>query len=162
MAKRGRPPKRTLNIIYADWMTPEQPPLPMNDTSLYALIHLSEKIASILQTKRDAFTDALTEAAAYYPTTLEIRHRAPLLVKRRGNRPNIHLATLLHDCALALQKHKGMDAQRELEHIGEWTEGASEVIKCAKAVLTALGINHPQSLRQQAKQAAAMLLAARK
>ena len=136
--------------------------MPMADGSLDAMAALSDKIAALLQTPRTALTDNLAEAAAYYPTTLEIKTHAPLLVKRRGNRPNLHLATLLHDCALALHEHKGMDAQRELERIGERTEGQSEVIKCARAVLTAMGINHPQSLRQQATQAAVMLRATRK
>lgn len=134
----------------------------MADGSLDALAALSDKIAVVLETPRNTLTDKLAEAAAYYPTTLEIKTHAPLLIKRQGNRPKIHLATLLHDCALALQEHKGMDAQRELERIGERTEGQSEVIKCARAVLTAMGINHPQSLRQQATQSAAMLLATRK
>lgn len=134
----------------------------MADGPLDALAARSDKIAAILQMPRNALTDKLAEAAAYYPTSLEIKTHAPLLVKRRGNRPNIHLATLLRDCAVALQEHKGLDAQRELERIGERTEGQSEVIKCARAVLTTLGINHPQSLRQQATQAAVMLRTTRK
>lgn len=148
--RRGRPAKPKPGVFMS-----------ISDGSLDVLAALSDKIAAALHTKRDAFTDKLAEAASYYPTTLEIRTEAPLMVRRRGNRPNIHLTTLLRDCALALQEHKGMDAQRELERIGGRTEGTSEVIKCAKAVLAAMGINHPQSLRQQAKQAAAMLLATR-
>jgi hypothetical protein len=134
----------------------------MADGSLDAMAALSDKIAAFLQMPRNALTDKLAEAAAYYPTTLEIKIHAPLLIKRRGNRPNIHLATLLRDCAVALQEHKEMDAGRELSRIGERTEERSEVIRCARAVLTVLGISHPQSLRQQAKQAATMLRATRK
>jgi hypothetical protein len=129
----------------------------MADGSQDTLAALSDKLAILLQVPRNALTDKLAEAAVYYCTMLEIRHHAPLLIQRRGNRTNIHLATLLHDCAIALAEHNGLEAERELSRIGERTEEQSEVIKCAKAVLTALGINHPQSLRQQAKQAAAML-----
>lgn len=149
ITRRGRPPKPKPGLFMA-----------ISDGSLDTMVSLSNTIAKALHIKsRNALTDALAEAAMHYPNMLDIKTRAPLLVKRRGNRPKIHLATLLYDCARALQQHKGMDAGVELRRIGERTEHASEVIKCAKAVLAAMDINHPQSMRQQAKQAAILLQA---
>lgn len=149
--RRGRPPK------------PKPGPelfMAISEGSLDTAISLSIKIAKALEIEsRNALTDTLAEAAMHYPNMQDIKTRAPLMVKRRGPRPNIHFAALLYDCARALQQHKGMDAGVELRRIGERTEPTSEVIKCAKAVLAAMNINHPQSMRQQAKQAAILLQA---
>lgn len=118
---------------------------------------LSQRIAEALRIPQCGLTDALADAAGAFPTMEQLRNNAPLKVRRRGNRPNIHLAILLRDCALALKRYKGLDAEQELRRIGERTEAGSEVVICARAALIAIGINRPQSLRQQAKQAVGYL-----
>lgn len=149
--KPGRPPKPKPKKV---------PFMAISEGSMDTAISLSNRISKALDIEsRNALTDTLAESAMHYPNFLEIKTRAPLFVSRQGRRPSIHLATLLYDCAQALQQHKGMDAGAELSRIGERTEATSEVVKCARAVLTAMDINHPQSMRQQAKQAAKLLQA---
>lgn len=127
------------------------------------LMRLSDNIGRRLSSRfpvspSQAFTMALGIAALSYLTFREVRHRAPLVVKRRGNRPHIHLALLLADCAKAYAAEYGKDAQGELRLMRNGhTEGWSRVAVCVEAVLEAVGEKHPQSLRQQARRAAAYL-----
>lgn len=116
-------------------------------------LDLSERIAGALGAKRCKLTDKLAEAALSFEAFAQVQKDAPLAVKRRGNRPNIHLALLLADCARAYEAETGKDSRKELQRIGERTEANSEVVRYVRAVLQALDINHPFSLRQQAKQA---------
>jgi len=141
--RRGRPPK------------PKEPPKKLFTSNGDAATRgdLSHRIARELGTQRDSFSDALADIGGWHWTMRQLQTDAPILRHKQGNRPKIHLAQLLADCAVALEKRHGLNAKQELARIGEWTEESSPVIVTARAVLNAMGINHPQSLRQQATQA---------
>ncbi|MGA7180923.1 MAG: hypothetical protein WBX11_15245 [Thiobacillaceae bacterium] len=147
MKKRGRPanPPKT-----------QEPFWTSSDIDLERRNTLSKLIAAKLRVPKGILTDKLAEVAAGFECMREVRYKAPLAVKRRGNRPNIHLATLLRDCALVLQEESGRDAEAELRRICGWAEDNwedSTVLNYARAVMASLRIKHPQSLRQQARQA---------
>lgn len=141
--KRGRPPKPKTLFRAASKTTD--------------ILALSERIASALGVARGSLTDTLAEAGLSYEVFAQVRTQAPLAVRRRGNRPNIHLALLLADCARAHEAETGEASEAELRKIGGWEADQnappSQVLAYAHAVLTAMGINHTQSLRQQARRA---------
>ena len=142
---RGRPPKPKPNFVA------------ITDFSLDRVHTLSNTIAEYLDTEPGVLTERLAEAGAHYELMAEIRERGVLVVKRKGNRPNVHLARLLADCALIQQDVTGKSARDALAQAGGWEESGHAPPSMAKvyalAVLHALGIYHPQSLRTQARRA---------
>ena len=118
---------------------------------------LSVSVAKELGIARGSVSDQLARVGCAFGAMSELQQHAPLKRKGPGNRPKIHLQRLLIDCALVHEAATGKSAHAELRKIVGWDEAkdipGAQVAKSAKAVLTALGVRHSQSLRQQARMA---------
>ena len=115
---------------------------------------ISKAIAAHLGIKQAQISDKLAEAGLAYLSLHGLKKNAPLIRKRRGNRPHIHTQQLLIDCAAILHVETGIDGKAELSGIGPRNEHNSTIIRHAKAVLSALGLPHSHSMQQQARNAA--------
>ena len=140
--KRGRPPKKIPKFFASDCIS---------------LNALSQAIAKELCFLPSTITDQLAHAGASHSALSKLQQEAKLKRVGKGNRPKIHLAILLHDCALINEAESGQCAKRELRKIGGWEEDGyapqSRVRVYTQAVMAALGIKHAQSLRHQARRA---------
>lgn len=156
LKKRGRPAK------------PKPPPQRIftASVSVQSIRALSEKIASEIQVNPSQFTKNLAEVAVQHRVMKQLKEEAPRLGKKRGNRSSIHLAALLRDIAMVMQRHGHGEARAMLSQLSGYAEDAAfardkeldvPINKYAKAILKAIGIVHSSSLRRQALQAKKLL-----
>ena len=146
---RGRPPKPK----------PEPQRLFIAPTiSISTIDQRSQEIATKLGVTKSAYTTDLAGAGQEFELMADLQKKAPIKRTGRGVRPTIHVSRLLCDCARALEKHHGLNAQNELSRIYDGVKGENHypVIRAAEAVLKVMGVAHG-SLRRQAKNARAIL-----
>ncbi len=140
--KRGRPKKVRPRFFVED----------VNSTRIE---ELSSGISSHLGSSTDTVVERLAVIAIGCETMLRLRHEAPIARKKKGNRENIHIASLIKNCAELHEQVTGEDAKTTMAKLGGWAEDAGKdhsILKYARAVLAALNIKHA-SLRRQVRQA---------